>query len=90
MDMDIKLPAMDFSDRTPTKTQIENMCGDIATFLQKVSGSILATNEFTMKDAFVQHMFNAAGGLMAAKEACSANASNIAMPRAVPGGPQRA
>ena len=81
MDLDIKLAAIDYSDRTPTKSQIENMCNDMANFLQKVSGAILATGEFTMKDQFVQHMFNAAGGLMAAREACGANVSNIAQPR---------
>ena len=87
MDLDIKLAAIDYSDRTPTKTQIENMCNDMSAFLQKLSGSILATGEFSIKEPFVQHLFNACGGLMAAKDSLGANTSGIAIPRAVAGGP---
>ena len=87
MDLDIKLAAIDYSERTPTKTQIENMCNDMTIFLQKVSGSLLATGEFSIKEQFFQHLFNACGGLLAAKEALGANTSGIAIPRAVPGPP---
>lgn len=90
MELDIKLQAFDFSDRTPTKTQIENMCNDQATFLQKVCGSVLATGEFSIKEPFLQHLFNATGGLLAAKDALGANTSGIAVPRgAMPPPPSR-
>lgn len=81
MELDIKLQAFDFSDRTPTKTQIENMCNDMSVFLQKLSGSLMATGEFSIKEQFLQHLFNATGGLLAAKDALGANTSGIAQPR---------
>jgi hypothetical protein len=82
LDLKIKLDAIDYSDRTPTKTQIENMCGDIAEFLQKLGGSLLATGEFTVKEPFMQHIFNGAGAMAAAKEMIGQNMSGIAVPRA--------
>jgi hypothetical protein len=81
LDLKIKLDAIDYSDRTPTKTQIENMCNDMAEFLQKVGGSLLATGEFTIKEPFMQHLFNGASALSAAKEALGQNTSGIAVPR---------
>ena len=90
MDLKIKLEAMDFSDRTPTKTQIENSAGSMGDFLQKMTGSLLATGEHTSKDPFMQHLFNAASALYAVKDTLGQNTSNIAVPRpgAVPIGPR--
>jgi hypothetical protein len=84
LELKIKLEALDYSDRTPTKTQIENMCGDIAEFIQKVGGSLLATGEFTIKEPFMQHFLNGASGLTAAKELLGQNTSGIAVPRTGP------
>lgn len=84
MDLHIKLDAIDFSDRTPTKTQIENTCERVSEFLQKMGGSLLATGEFTVKEPFMQHLFNGAGALATAKDLLNPNTSNIAVPRAVP------
>lgn len=88
MDLHIKLEAIDYSDRTPTKTQIENACEDISKFLQKMGGSLLATGEFTIKEQFMQHLFNGASALSAAKEALGQNTSGLAVARAVPGPPR--
>jgi hypothetical protein len=81
LDLEIKLAAIDYSDRTPTKTQIENMSGDIAAFLQKIGGSLLATGEYTIKEPFMQHLFNGASALAAVKESLGQNTSGIAVPR---------
>lgn len=86
MELQIKLDALDFSDRTPTKTQIENTCSYISEFLQRMGGSLLATGEFTIKEPFMQHLFNGASALAAAKESLGQNTSNLAVPRV--GGPQ--
>lgn len=80
MELNIKLEALDFSDRTPTKPQIERMSRDMADFLQKVAGSIMATGEFSIKDQGVQLIFNAAGALLQAADSMGANTDRIAKP----------
>lgn len=50
MDMKLKLEAQDWSERTPTKTQLENHLGDLSIYLQKIAGALLATGEFTITE----------------------------------------
>lgn len=89
MELSIKLEAVDFSDRTPTKTQLENLCGDLSNFINKLAGSVLATGEFAITDQSIATLLNAAGALKAAKEQFGANASGLAIPRAQPPMPTR-
>ena len=40
MDITLKLEAQNWSDRTPTKTQLENHMGDLSSYLNKLAGAL--------------------------------------------------
>jgi hypothetical protein len=50
MEIKLKLEAQDWSERTPTKSQLENHLKDISSYLQAVAGALLATREFTITE----------------------------------------
>lgn len=50
MDISLKLEAQDWSERTPTKTQMENSLNDLSIYLQRLGGALLATGEYTITE----------------------------------------
>lgn len=82
MDITLKLEAQNWSERTPTKTQLENHMGDLSSYLNKLAGALLATGEFTIADQPIATVLNAAGALKAAKEQfAGATTTGIVAPR---------
>jgi hypothetical protein len=82
MDITLKLEAQNWSDRTPTKTQLENHMGELSSYLNKLAGALLATGEFTIADQPIATVLNAAGALKAAKEQfAGATTTGIVAPR---------
>jgi hypothetical protein len=85
MEIDLRLGAQNWSDRTPTKTQLENHMGDLSSYLNKLAGALLATGEFTIADQPIATVLNAAAALKAAKEQfAGATTSGIVTPRPQP------
>ena len=85
MEITLSLPKHEFTD-TPTKSQLDYALADIITFLNRVGGAYLANSEYTLTDAGINAMFNAAVHLKAAKDQFSSNTAGLAVPRV--GGPQ--
>lgn len=50
MDIKLKLEGQDWSERTPTKSQLENHLKDLSAYLQGLAGALLATREFTITE----------------------------------------
>lgn len=92
MELKIKFEAQDWSDRTPTKSQLENMLGDLSVFLNALGGSLLASGDFHIADNGpgnpVAALLNAAGAVKNAQTLFAGNStSGLAVPQ--PGVPVR-
>lgn len=94
MELKIKFDAQDWSERTPTKSQLTNMLGDLSTFLNNLGGALLATGEFHIAEQEgppqanpVASLLNMAGAAKQAQALFGGNStSGIAIPQ--PGGPR--
>lgn len=92
MELKLKLDAQDWTDRTPTKTQIVNLLHDLSDFVNNLGGVLLATGEFHIarQDGPPQNnpiaaLLNAAGALKNAEDVFNGTSTSGIVPaRAVP------
>jgi hypothetical protein len=92
MEINVKLEAHDYSDRTPTRQQIINLLGEVSDFFNNLAGSLMATGEYHIarqegdpRNNPVAQLLNASGALKNAQDAFNgATTSGIVTPRPQP------
>lgn len=90
MDLKLKLDAQDWTDRTPTKTQLINLLGDLSDFVNNLGGALLATGEYHIAKQDgppqanpVAQLLNAAGALKNAQDVFNGTSSSgLVVPQA--------